>query len=31
MGLVLDGRVVGRGGVARMLHVVCKGRAWPLA
>ena len=31
LGLVLDGHVVGRGGVARMLHVVCKGRAWPLA
>ena len=29
--LVLDGSVVGRGGVALMLHVVYKGRALPLA
>jgi hypothetical protein len=29
--LVIDGRVVGRGGVALMLHVVDKGRALPLA
>lgn len=29
--LVIDGRVVGRGGVARMIHVVSKGRALPLA
>jgi hypothetical protein len=29
--LVMDGSVVGRGGVALMLHVVYKGRALPLA
>jgi hypothetical protein len=29
--LVIDGSVVGRGGVALMLHVVYKGRALPLA
>jgi hypothetical protein len=29
--LVLDGRVVGRGGVALMIHVVDQGRALPLA
>jgi hypothetical protein len=29
--LVLDGSVVGRGGVALMLHVVYKGRALPVA
>jgi hypothetical protein len=29
--LVSDGSVVGRGGVALMLHVVDKGRALPLA
>jgi len=29
--LVIDGSVVGRGGVALMIHVVDKGRALPLA
>jgi hypothetical protein len=29
--VVMDGRVVGRGGLALMLHVVDKGRALPLA
>jgi hypothetical protein len=29
--LVIDGSVVGRGGIALMLHVVYKGRALPLA
>jgi hypothetical protein len=29
--LVMDGSVVGRGGVALMLHVVYKGRALPVA
>lgn len=29
--LVMDGSVVGRGGIALMLHVVYKGRALPLA
>jgi hypothetical protein len=29
--LVIDGSVVGRGGVALMVHVVYKGRALPLA
>jgi len=29
--LVIDGSVVGRGGVALMMHVVSKGRALPLA
>ena len=29
--LVIDGSVVGRGGVALMIHVVYKGRALPLA
>jgi len=29
--LVLDGRVVGRGCVALMIHVIYKGRALPLA
>jgi hypothetical protein len=29
--LVMDGRVVGRGCLALMLHVVYKGRALPLA
>jgi hypothetical protein len=29
--LVMDGSVVGRGGVALMLHVIYKGRALPLA
>jgi hypothetical protein len=29
--LVMDGSVVGRGGVALMIHVVYKGRALPLA
>jgi hypothetical protein len=29
--LVIDGSVVGRGGVALMIHVVSKGRALPLA
>src|SRR5947209_9134601 len=28
---VMDGRGVGRGGTARMIHVVSKGRALPLA
>lgn len=31
LGLVMDGRVVGRGGIALMLHVVDTGRALPLA
>jgi len=30
LALVMDGSVVGRGGVALMLHVVSKGRALPL-
>src|SRR6266699_2936634 len=29
--LVMDGRGVGRGGAARMIHVIYKGRALPLA
>jgi hypothetical protein len=29
--VVMDGRVVGRGGLALMIHVVSKGRALPLA
>ena len=29
--LVMDGRVVGRGGTARLFHVLSKGRARPLA
>ena len=29
--LVMDGRVVGRGCAALMLHVISKGRALPLA
>jgi len=31
LGVVMDGSVVGRGGLALMLHVVYKGRALPLA
>ena len=31
MVVVMDGRVVGRGGLALMIHVVDKGRALPLA
>jgi hypothetical protein len=31
LGLISDGSVVGRGGVALMMHVVYKGRALPLA
>ena len=30
LGLVMDGSVGGRGGVALMIHVVYKGRALPL-
>jgi hypothetical protein len=31
LGVVMDGSVVGRGGMALMIHVVYKGRALPLA